>query len=515
MVFQATSEGKAQLWIRALESEAAQPLAGTENSGSVFWSPDSQSIGFFAAQKLKVIGVAGGTARTLADAPTARGGAWNTDDTIVFAPGGDGPLYRISAGGGQAVEATQVKSPQQASHRFPQFLPDGKHFLFFATGTPEGRGVYVGSLDSKESRRLFNADVAGVPVAQDYVLFGREQTLFAQRLDLKKIEPSGSPFPVAEQVILDLTTGVGTFSGSRSGLLAYRKIPTEPRQLIWFDRSGKQLGTVGEPDVENPTFIRPSPDGRTIALSRTVGGNSDVWLMETLRGVLSRFTFDASDDSNPVWSPDGNRIIFTSNRKGPLDIYQKSAGGAGAETPLLETPESKNLYDWSRDGRFILYSTQNPRTARDIWALPVDGDRKPFPVVQTGFEESVASFSPDGKWIAYQSNESGRNEVYAQPFPGPGRRIQISTNGGLEGRWRGDGREIFYRALDNRVMAVPVLPGSTGVVEPGRPVTLFTPRAGTTGWIANPDGQRFLIETPLQDALIPPITVVLNWKPQK
>jgi eukaryotic-like serine/threonine-protein kinase len=517
VVFDATTDGKSGLWLRRLESEIAEPLAGTDAisaqaSASVpFWSPDSNSVGFFADQKLKRIDLGAGIARTIADAPTPRGGAWNHEDVIVFAPSGNGPLYRIPSNGGQAVEVTHLVKPQQSSHRFPQFLPDGRHFLFFVVGTQEEKGVYVGSLDSTEVRRLLDADTAAVFTPPDSVLFGRQETLFAQRVDLTTLKMVGSPSPVADRVVLDAAAGNGAYSASASGPVAYRTVTTDVRQLVWFNRSGKQIGMVGEPDTARLRVAKLSPDSRFVALERELNGNPDVWLVETLRGIRSRFTNAPVRESDPIWSPDGQFIAFTSTRQGLGDIYQKPVGGAGTEELLLKSSESKNTLDWSADGRFILYAVQSAKGARDLWALPLDGDRKPFVVAQTDFEETNGRFSPDVRWVSYESNESGRNEIYVQNFPRPGGKSQLSTNGGTFAQWRGDGREIFYLGADNRVMAVPITLQPNGpAIKPGTPVALFSVRSGSE-YMAAPDGQRFLINMPLEGTATAPITVILNW----
>jgi Tol biopolymer transport system component len=249
-----------------------------------------------------------------------------------------------------------------------------------------------------------------------------------------------------------------------------------------------------------------------VSFRRTISGNVDVWLLEIARGVLRRFTSDGARDYESIWSPDGSRIAFSSDRKGVLDLYEKPVAGGGPESLLFESPEHKNLYDWSLDGRFILYGSQSPKTGEDLWALPLAGDRKPMPVAQTAFQEVDGRFSPDGRWIAYMLNESGRTEIHVQPFPGPGGRLQISTSGGRLPQWRRDGREIFYLGPDNRLMAVPVVLAANGsTIEAGTPVALFGTRPGSEV-AASPDGQRFLINTTPDDAT-PPITVILNWKP--
>ena len=510
LVFHATTEGRAQLWLRPLQSEAAQPLGGTEGLFAgipPFWSADSQSIGFFAAGQLKRIDIASGLVRILANAPISRGGAWSNEGTILFAPSSTGPLYRVPAAGGMAVEATHIQPPRQTGHRYPHFLPDGRHFLFFAVGTPENQGVYLGSLDSTDSRRLLEAGSAATFTPPNYLLFARQGTLLAQRLDLGKLEPADDPLPVAARVAARPGNTALAALSSSSGPIAYRPGAGE-RQLVWLDRSGRQAGTLGGPDAAQPAQIRLSPDGRTVALGRTAAGNTDVWLIEMARGVVRRFTSETAAEYNPIWSPDGSRVVFTSDRSGGLDdLYEKPVNGTGTETLLLASYEFKNSSDWSPDGRFILFVSLSPSTGNDLWALPLFGDRKPFVVAQTAFSERSGRFSPDGRWIAYESNESGRNEIYVQPFPGPGGKSQISISGGTSAQWRLDGRELFYMGLDNRLMAVPVtLNGST--VGAGTPVALFSTPPGSE-YAASPDGQRFLVNEITEEAS--PITILLNW----
>jgi dipeptidyl aminopeptidase/acylaminoacyl peptidase len=349
----------------------------------------------------------------------------------------------------------------------------------------------------------------------DYVLFVRQDTLFAQRLDLRQLTLVGDPVAVTERVARHprILASVA-LSASAAGPLAYRTDPSVPRQLVWLDRSGKHTGTVGEPDADEPDSPRLSHDGRTVALRRTVSGNRDVWLIDPVRGVRRRFTFDAAAESGPIWSPDGSRIAFHAARKGGAlnDLYLKPVSGPGSETLLLETSENKNIQDWSPDGRFILYSNFSQKPSVELWALPLDGDGKPFKAVQTGSSAAeVGRFSPDGRWIAYDSNETGVMEVYVQPFPGPGRSWQVSTNGGTVPQWRGDGREIFYRGPDDRLMSVPVTLQANGAsVDLGTPVALFTMRLGSQ-YVASADGQRFLINAFVGDASTLPITIMLNW----
>ena len=479
IVFVATSEGRARLWLRSLDSVPARPLAGTDGGFYPFWSPDSRSIGFFADGKLERIDLDGSLVRALANAPNPLGGSWNREGTILFVPNFTGPIFRISATGGEAVAVTRIDA-QQSSHRFPHFLPDGLRFLYYATSSTEAPGVYVGQLDGRAAQRLLDADAPGVYASSRHLLFVRKGALFAQEFDSVRLALTGPPFSIAEQIAVGEESNAVGLSASASGPLVYRAGPASARrQFVWFDRTGKEIGTVGDPDSAGSSNLSISPDRHRIALNRTVNGNQDIWLLELGRGVLNRFTFDTAFDGAPVWSPDGSRIVFTSDRKGVYDLYQKPVTGAGSEHLLLTTPQNKAPVDWSPDGRFILYRSPGPATGFDLWAVPVDGEPKPFPVVQTDFEERDGQFSPDGKWIAYQSNESGRVEIVVQPFPGPGSRLQLSTNGGAQVRWRPDGKELFYIALDGRLMAVPIRFVSEGTsVEAGAPIPLFATRVG-------------------------------------
>jgi len=508
LVFPATIEGKNQLWLRPLDSETLRPLAGTEGATNPFWSPDSRSIGFFSSGQLKRIDIEGQLVQTLASAPLNNGGAWSREGFIVFARSSVEPLYRIPAQGGTRETVTRVEPPHQG-HRHPHFLPDGRHFLFYAFGPPESQGVYIGSLDSMQSQRILDADSSPVFAPPDFMLFVRQGALLAQRLDLKTLQLIGEPIPVARHVAINPgALAEVAVSASAAGPVAYRADAGE-RSFIWFERSGRQLGVLGRPDSAQPGFHRLSRDGGRVAFQRAVDGNNDIWLLETARNALQRFTFTLAWEFDPVWSPDGSRILFSSAEKGVVDLFEKPLSG-GNETLVWESSESKNAYDWSMDGRFILFGTQTANAARDLWVLPIFGEKKPIPVAQTPFEEREARFSPDGQWIAYQSNESGRNEVYIVPFPGFAGKVQVSTGGGILPQWRGDGRELFYAAA-GRLMAIPVNT-SRGKVELGTADELFSFPPGSQ-YEAAPDGQRFLINTLTKEPS--PITILLNWKPRR
>ena len=518
VVFRATTGGTSQLWLRRLDTETARPLPGTDGANSPFWSPDSLSIGFFAGGQLKRLDIAVGAVRTLTNLRTGlTGGTWSRDGVILFTQSQASPISRVPASGGEAVDVSRLDPPRQTGHRLPSFSPDGRHFLFFSLGTAEGRGVYLGSLETTETRRLFDADSAAVFSGPDLVLFSRQGVLVAQRLNPSTFVPIGDPVPMAASVAIDPGTQASVaLSASATGLVAYRAGAGE-RRFAWVDRSGRQVALVGEPDRAQPNIRRfyLSPDGRTVAMSRTVSGNTDVWLMDTERGGLRRLTTDpAVEFTGAGWSPDGTRFIFDSTRGGVLDLYERSVTGTGGETLLFASSEPKNSLDWTPDGRFVLYASQTANAQRDLWVLPLFGDKKPQMVVGTPFEEHQGRFSPDGRWIAYQSNEGGRTEIWVQPFPGPGAKSQISNGGGVEPQWRRDGRELFYTAPDNRLMAVPLTLGDDTVAA-GQPVALFSATLSPLGgavnqYLASPDGQRFLVDTMVEEAS--PITILQNWK---
>jgi Tol biopolymer transport system component len=520
LVFLALTEGKSQLWVRSLDSLAAQPLAGTEGASYPFWSPDGASLGFFADVKLKRINIAGGAPQELVGVAGGRGGAWNQEGVILFAPV-EGPLLKVPATGGESVAVTRLETGQSA-HEFPQFLPDGHHFIYFVKSRT-AQGVYVGSLDGGSSRQIANADASATVSFSGYLFFPRQTTLFAQAFDFKKQEFSGNPFTVAEEVAFNAVTQAVGFSAA-SGIMAYRTRGVgATRQLTWLDRSGKAVGTVGALDTAGFSNVELSPDGKRVAVHRKVNGNSDIWLIDSARSVPTRFTFDPAGDSWPIWSPDGSRVMFQSNRKGVFNLYWKPSSGAGDDELLLESDQSKLPCDWSADGRFLLFRSTDPQTGWDLWVLPTSGEKKPFPFLKTPFAERDGQFSPDGKWIAYQSDESGRSEIYARPFPGPGGNFQISSNGGAQARWNKNGKEIFYVSLDSKMMAAPVKLSSDGQsVETGTPAALFPVRivggpessVGRQEYAVSSDGLRFLVNLAVDEGTTSPITIIYNWHPK-
>jgi len=517
LVFVAYDGGRARLWMRPLDATTAQPLAGTEGAIYPFWSADSRALGFFADGKLKRIDISGGLPQTLASAPGGRGGTWNADGLILFAPTAVGALSTVQASGGGVAEVTHVDRPRQLSHRFPQFLPDGRQFLFFVQGPPDTQGVYLGTLDSRQAQRLTPADVAGTYLPSGWLLYMRQGTLVGRRFNATPGELTGDPITVADNVGLDVSNSSSAFSVSRDGIVAYRSIGTGRRQLTWFDRAGNAIGTLGPRDENELVAPSLSPDGRRVAAHRTVQGNTDIWIFDAAR--TTRFTFDAGRDLFPIWSPDGRSVAFDSNRSGHRYFYQKRSDLAGAEAPLLETPEDKVLNDWSPDGQSLLYvEPNNPETGANIWHVALSGDRRPISFVKTAFLERAGQFSPDGRWVAYHSNETGPYEVYVRGFPGSGGQQQVSTSGGIQARWRSDGQELYYIAPDGMLMAVAITMNGAAL-EPGTPVALFRTRiwgGGTNAtqnqqYDVSPDG-RFLLNVAVDDVAMAPITLLLNWK---
>jgi serine/threonine protein kinase len=518
IVFAGRSAGQSQLWLRSLDSASARPLPGTERATAPFWSPDSRSIGFFADRKIKRMDIDVGSVRILQTAFAPLGGAWNRDGTIIMATNPGKPIVRTSAGGGEQVAATRFDSSQQLGQTWPQFLPDGRHFLFFVIGRPEARGVYIGQLDGLDTRHLFDADSPAVYAASGHLLFLRDGRLLAQDFDPERLELRGEPF-----VIADPMPAGTTLSASGAGPIAYRtpSVDSGQRQLVWADRSGREIDKVVYPDVsaQGPAL---SHDGRRVAVFRDTNGNNDIWTYETGRRAWDRVTFGSGSNIYPLWSPDDRRIVFGS-RRGEMDLYWKLLSAPpGSEERLLSTLGPKFPMDWSRDGRFLLFNLIDPQRGGDIWALPMDGDRKPFVVVHTDFDELLPQFSPDGAWIAYQSDKTGRYEIYVQAFPGPGGDTRISIDGGAQVRWNPNGKELFYVAADDRLMAVPMRFASNGkTVEPGTPLALFATSVGSKAintnrqqYMVSPDGQSFVMNSVVGEASSSPITVILNWKPR-
>jgi eukaryotic-like serine/threonine-protein kinase len=514
IVFAATASGPARLFLRSLSTLTAKPLPGTEGAVYPFWSPDSRFVAFFAAGKLRKVAITGGSPVDVCDAPSGRGGAWGADDVIVFAPSPGSALERVSATGGAPAAATTLDAARHDTvHRWPSFLPDGKHFLFLAaTSAQPALEIRVGAVDSRESSSLLAADSMGL-FASGHLFFWRDGKEMARPFDPETRQFKGDPYVVSDQVGQSL--GYTSFSASTNGVIAYARGGARPvSQLTWVDRAGKPVGTVGEPgDYFN---IALSPDEKRVAVTLLTGApeNRDVWLIDIPRSVSSRLTSDPANDILPTWSPDGSRIVFGSTRLAS-GLYVRNASGGGADDLLLKGEEGTYPIDWSRDSRFILYIAQPPGSGIKLGVLPTEGDRKPYPLTETAFNSDHGAFSPDVKWVAYTSNESGREDVYVQAFPGKGGSYRVSRNGGTQPMWRGDGRELFFLAPDSTMMAVSI--STANGFEAGIPQALFASGAvNFTGnrrqYAVTRDGQRFLINLPQQRATPTPLTVVVNWQ---
>jgi dipeptidyl aminopeptidase/acylaminoacyl peptidase len=498
------SGGKNSIWVRPLSSSAATPLGGTEGAIWIFWSPGSASIGFFADGKLKRVEAAGGPPQVLADTDAPYGGTWNRDGVILFGAKGYGPLYKIAATGGTPVVATKL-AEHEDSHNWPSFLPDGRHFVFLAdaSSTPS-HSIRLGSLDSLESVKLVPAAVTNVGFAPpDWLLFVRAGTLVAQRLDVKGGKVSGDPIPLGDQIAQSDPQHGFDFSASANGTLVYRS-ENYASQLVWFDRAGKRLGTVGEPARYGRFEL--SPDERQVAFERLDADlrHENLWLIDVARGSISRLTSTASSDYTPTWSADGRRILYGSARSGVADVYEIASGGGG-EKLIFHDGLDKNVESWSSDGRFALISVIDPVTRDDLWLLPLGGG-KPVPLVATRFSEVSGQFSPDGRWLAYASDESGRYEVYVQSLADPGNRARVSTSGGDLPRWRSDGKELFFVAGQTlQAAAIRTDPK----LEADSPKDLF--HLGRVGDYAVSRDGRILAAVPADDAPRSFATVVLNW----
>jgi Tol biopolymer transport system component len=515
VVFGAISKGTPTLWVRSLAALQARQLPGTEGASFPFWSPDSLWIGFFAGGKLVKIQLAGGPSMPLCDAPQGRGGAWNQDNTIVFAPSPTAGLQKVPSAGGAPVQVT-TPGKGENSHRWPWFLPDNRHFIYIAGisgGRPTGT-LWIGSLDSSERVSLGSADSNGM-YSSGHLLFVRGGTLLAQPFDPARRNTTGEPFPIGEQIVGITNTLKATFSVSTSGALAYRPGAWFTSQLTWFDRTGKSLAAVGVPGPY--VNLALSPDERRVAASQAMQGPINIWILDLARAAApTRLTVASGGDFDPVWSPTGGQLIFTSSRTGTFDLYQHAANGSGQDELLLKPEKGAGAPDWSRDGRFLAYSSSG-----DVWVLPLSGGQgssrveagKPFAFLQTPFDEGDPAFSPDGRWIAYHSNESGQPQVYVKPFPSGASKSRISERGGTEPRWRGDGRELFFLQPDGTMMAARI--DSAKGFDAAVPQPLFqtgiTSTQNNHPYLVTKDGQRFLVPV-IDPSVSSQMTVVLNWR---
>jgi Tol biopolymer transport system component len=501
------------IWIYDVGSRHADNIAGTEGASFPFWSADGRNVAFFAEGKLKKVEVPGGRVQTICDAPWGRGGAWNRDGVILFAPTTTDPLFRVPASGGTPVPVTKLDRVRlETSHLWPVFLPDGKHFLYLAAnfgGHPEVNAVFLGSLDSDQRQMIVEVSSNPAYAAPGYLLYYRDKALMAQPFDLRRFALMGEPTTILTDVQFLPQVDRAVFAVSHSGLLVSQGASrAADSQLVWFDRNGKQMGSVGKPAMYANVAL--APDGRRVAcdIVDLDGVKMDVWVMELSSQAAMRFTFDAGLDATPVWSPDGNSLVYSSNQAPSTGLYVKNSDGSGKNKMILAAGGSPNA--WSPDGKYILYA-QGTQLA---YAAAPEFQSKPF--LQTKSMQANGQFSPNGRWVAYASNETGTWEIYVTSFPEPRGKWQVSSGGGQQPRWHGDGRELFYLSSDGKMMAVPVNLGSS--VEAGTPTVLFQahPRQQISSldvftYDVSRDGQRFLINTRVEHTEASPMSVVLNW----
>ncbi len=514
LAFVASREGKRLLSIRSLDTLENRALEGTEDVEYPFWSADSQWIAFGAEGKLKKLRVTGGFPETLCDLPGGpdfRGGTWNGEGAILFASG-QGPVYTVSAGGGSARALTVLDSArQETTHRWPSFLPDGRHFLYTARSQrPEYHGIYIGSLDSADRMLIVNALSNASFAKPGLLFFARENDLYAQRCDSNQLAVVGEPVLLEQDVRYASGSARSLFTVSGE-LLAYLSASETSASLVAVARDGRQLDVIGA-----GTVSAVSKNGLHVAVQRidSATGTADIWVINTERRLETRATRHPGYDQDAVWAPDGGRLVFSSQREGAAKLFSAPASGNGPEERLIDTTTFNRPSDWSADGRFIAYTNADLQTNLDVWALPLVGERWPIEIARSEFAEAEGRFSPDTRWIAYSSDDSGESEVYVQAFPARGERWRVSDAGGSAPKWRQDGKELFYLRSDGMLMGVPIL---TMAGEPrfGVPVPLFdatlfnTDREQAPPYDVSPDGQRFIV--PAIAGMSSRLTVVLNW----
>jgi eukaryotic-like serine/threonine-protein kinase len=499
--------GTHRLWLYSLDSLAPRPLLETDQAYDPFWSPDSRFVGFFQGNELKKIDIAGGPPRLICSIPfPPAGGDWSPDGTMLFSsPSG---LRRVSAAGGEPTVAIGLdKSRKEIRQMWPHFLPDGHHFLYSSRSSDAAKsGVYLASLGSAETRRLFFYELNVAYAPPGFLIFGQQETLMAQPFDERSQQITGDPFPIAEHVGFITDGPRSLFAVSKTGVLAYRAPESNHTQLAWYSRDGKRLGSIGGPGDYGQIVL--SPDEERLAVERpdAASHNTNVWILELSSGIFSRLTF--TDDMDPVWSPDGHEVLFMSRREDRFGLYRKALG-AGEETLIYDSPEELYSENWLPDGKSIVIIDQGGRAFSQV---SLSGERKPVALMKSAFGQDEPHVSPDGRWIAYNTTETGRWEVYVATFPGFTGKRQVSSNGGGQALWRKDGKELFYLSLDGKLMAVDVKVGAT--IETGLPKVLFqTPLVVSPlddQYCVTADGRRFLIGEPVGVAA-KPITVVLNW----
>jgi Tol biopolymer transport system component len=518
VAFSATSsDGTKMLWVRPLDSPSARPLPGTEGGALPSWSPDGRSLAFFAEGEIRRIGLASGTVQRVCSEDLGTGLTWGRDGTILFSSGGrSGRIYSVPAAGGEVRPLTTHDAAHgEIGHYWPRFLPDGHRFLFLVGSSKDERtGLHVASLEAPDERRRLLPGNNRVVLGSEHLLYLLDDTLVAQPFDANRAELSGEPVAVAGSVSSwGAVPTWGWFDASTSGVLTYQEGEAfRGSELAWFDRRGARLSTVGKPGRYGQITL--SPDERRVAveLSTPEGGGSDLWTMDLARGVATRVTFDPAIDIDPVWSPDGRALVFSSDRDGSFRLYRKGLQGNEPVSPLGENLEAVFPESWLVDEKKLVF-VMDPNATQTIGLLPSDGNAEAELILRKDFPVDEAQVSPDGRWLAYISQESGQWEVYVEPFQRVGDRVRVSPEGGGQPKWRGDGKELFYVSPDGRLMAVEVR-AEEARIEVGLPVALFAgvnPTPNTDHFAVTADGQRFLLTVPVEDDSEARIHVVLNW----
>jgi Tol biopolymer transport system component len=518
VAFTASIKGRAMLWLQVLDEPFARILPGTEDAAFPFWSPDGRTIGFFSEGRLKKMNVTGGSPQILCDAPDARGGSWSSDGVILIGFANK-PIHKVAATGGVPAAILKIDNPDKVlGQSWPYFLTDGRHFLYLSVSVGEqiqGETLFLGQLDSTESKLLMNTH-SGAAYAEGYLFFTDaqdEKTLIAQRFDYKAGKLTGDRYPIASRLRTDFQNRLAAFSVSASSLVYQSSTQESGEELLLIGRDGKKLNAFGK--VRFMGGVRLSPDASRAAVWIIVGMSKqgDIAIYDLSSKTRKQFTFDPSYDVVPVWSPTGDRIVFASNRKGQYDLFEKPSNGVTEERLLLSSNLDKVPRDWSRDGKYLLYSQKGAKAKADLWVLPISTQDKPFPFLETEHSEDEGAFSPDGRWVAYVSDESGRDQIHVAPFPRATGKFVVSTEGGRTPRWRQDGKELYFMSNDNHLMAVAVtLKGET--LEFGTPQALFATQAKGGGfpfcYDVSPDGKLFAVDS-TDEVLSIPASILLNW----
>jgi len=518
IAFVARSGGERVLWIQPLSSPTAQPMSGTEGAYYPFWSADSRYVGFFANGKLKKIEANGGPPQAICDAQNGRGGTWNADNTILFTGGTLEPILRVDAGGGTPVPVTKLQA-NDTSHRWASFLPDGKHFLYFVHRPLTGESsIYVTSLEHPEqSKLLLHNESNASYAAPGYLMFVRDGSLIVQRFNSRTQELSGNAMPLVEHVAVNTSTWRGIFTASDNGVLLYQGgALTGGSQLVWYDRNGKS-GDLILPDADLYMSPHLSPDDKRLAVTiENDKGNYDIWIVDLQRKTKSRITFDENGANRPIWSPDGKWIYYAGDWVATRKIVRRAADGTGNAETILETPDVTVVpVSISDDGRYLAFNRVDPKskTRNDAWAVPLEGERKPFALVATPFVDVVPAISPNGKWFAYMSDESGRFEIYIRPFPKGEGKWQVSNGGSFLPMWRRDNKELVFSTLDSQMMSVDISERGAGIqLGVPRPLFRFNAVPASDGpFTMTSDARRFVINRVNIESVAQPLTLVTNW----